>query len=65
MALTPEQKEYRTKHRKCKYCKLCDDSDCGGWVYGALFPHCEVTEKMVISGITAKRCKYYSLSSDE
>lgn len=57
------QEEYRSTHKNCITCELCDDRE-------RLYPKCEVTGKCVgdfdwTRMIRAAMCKYYTPHIDE
>lgn len=51
--------EYRTKHKNCIY---CDYSEYVHFDRYSLGYKCKISEKMILTGIKAKLCKYYTLS---
>lgn len=59
--LLAAQKEYRAKHRRCKYCAYCDDIMSRGLDTPNFFTRCKITDNKVMFQRKAKRCKYYRL----
>lgn len=59
-------KEYRTKHKKCKWCKYYkynSCADCGWSIYG--YSECILKDKIIELKNWPKICKWYELKEDK